>query len=245
MAPPGSLRAATTFPSVLRYGGSARTTFPSVPRANTGLTSLTELHFPSALARHSFHFLPPSRYFPVCPAASGGVVMETGPALAAQAQQDPGRGERAGDPQPLLEAPECSYDPGTSQPLTRVDPVSGLLGSLRPGGAPLAPRSDWAPPDGAPPSPRLSLPSTPPLRLRLCNTLTGQEWLLQTRGTEVGVLLREALPWNAHIRGYTWRWGGGTPLDPQLPPPHPEPPLDPEGAPETVLLYFADDFVEV
>ncbi|XP_069739261.1 vasodilator-stimulated phosphoprotein-like [Phaenicophaeus curvirostris] len=91
--------------------------------------------------------------------------METGAASAAQAQQrggGPGLGGRRGDPQPLLEAPNHSLDPEIRKPLSRVDPSSGLLRSLRQGGPPPAPRSDWAPPEGPPPPP--PPPSPPPAR---------------------------------------------------------------------------------
>uniref|UniRef100_A0A663F4I9 Uncharacterized protein n=1 Tax=Aquila chrysaetos chrysaetos TaxID=223781 RepID=A0A663F4I9_AQUCH len=97
-----------------------------------------------------------------------------------------------GDPQlrPLLEAAGSDvshwFDPQTGDPLTRVDPQSGLLCCCvpgGPGGAPPEPRSDWAPPETPPwwEDPRLEVGrlTAAPQHLRLCNTLTGQEHVIE------------------------------------------------------------------
>ncbi|XP_074898403.1 cytochrome b5 domain-containing protein 1 isoform X2 [Buteo buteo] len=132
------------------------------------------------------------------------------------------------------------------QPLTRVDPQSGLLCCCVPGGpgaAPPEPRSDWAPPETPPwwEDPRLEVGrlTAAPQHLRLLNTLTGQEHVIEACGEQAGGLVERALPWNAHAGGYAWRCGGA-PLHPDQPPPAP----DRDGSPPTVLLYFTDDFLE-
>ncbi|XP_074898405.1 cytochrome b5 domain-containing protein 1 isoform X3 [Buteo buteo] len=78
------------------------------------------------------------------------------------------------------------------QPLTRVDPQSGLLCCCVPGGpgaAPPEPRSDWAPPETPPwwEDPRLEVGrlTAAPQHLRLLNTLTGQEHVIEPQGEAV------------------------------------------------------------
>ncbi|XP_029862905.1 cytochrome b5 domain-containing protein 1 isoform X1 [Aquila chrysaetos chrysaetos] len=142
--------------------------------------------------------------------------------------------DRQGDPQlrPLLEAAGSDvshwFDPQTGDPLTRVDPQSGLLCCCvpgGPGGAPPEPRSDWAPPETPPwwEDPRLEVGrlTAAPQHLRLCNTLTGQEHVIEACGEQAGGLVERALPWNAHVGGYAWRCGGA-PLHPDQPPPAPD-----------------------
>ncbi|XP_074991142.1 cytochrome b5 domain-containing protein 1 isoform X2 [Calonectris borealis] len=97
--------------------------------------------------------------------------------------------DRPGDPQlrPLLEAAGSDvshwFDPQTGDPLTRVDPQSGLRRWCLPGGAPPEPRSDWAPPRSPPwwADPRLEVGrlTAEPRPLRLRNTLTGQEHVIE------------------------------------------------------------------
>ncbi|XP_074991143.1 cytochrome b5 domain-containing protein 1 isoform X3 [Calonectris borealis] len=100
--------------------------------------------------------------------------------------------DRPGDPQlrPLLEAAGSDvshwFDPQTGDPLTRVDPQSGLRRWCLPGGAPPEPRSDWAPPRSPPwwADPRLEVGrlTAEPRPLRLRNTLTGQEHVIEPWG---------------------------------------------------------------
>lgn len=70
-----------------------------------------------------------------------------------------------------------------------MDPQSGLLCCCVPGGpgrAPPEPRSDWAPPETPPwwEDPRLEVGrlTAAPQHLRLLNTLTGQEHVIEVRG---------------------------------------------------------------
>ncbi|XP_071656230.1 cytochrome b5 domain-containing protein 1 [Patagioenas fasciata] len=172
----------------------------------------------------------------------------------------PGLRDRAGDPElrPLLDAAGSDvshwFDPQTGDPLQRVEPRSGLVRGVPPGGPPLEPRSDWVPPRDPPwwGDPRLCVGTVTgtPRHLRLRNNLTGDDIVIEVCGEQAGGLLQGALPWNTHILGYAWRCGG-VPVSPHLPPPPPDgddgdgDDGDGDDSPPTVLLYFADDFVEV
>ncbi|XP_074427472.1 cytochrome b5 domain-containing protein 1, partial [Larus michahellis] len=155
--------------------------------------------------------------------------------------------ERPGDPElrPLREAAGTDvthwFDPQSGEPLSRRDPRSGLPRLLLPGAPPPEPRSDHAPPRGAPwwRDPRLEVGhvTAAPRLLRLRNALTGQEHVIQACGEQAGGLVERALPWNAHGGGYAWRCGGA-PLPLDGPPPAPAP----DGSAPTLLLHFADDF---
>ncbi|KAM6325733.1 cytochrome b5 domain-containing protein 1 isoform 2-T5 [Alca torda] len=168
-----------------------------------------------------------------------GRVLRLGPVLR----------ERPGDPElrPLREAAGTDvthwFDPQSGEPLSRADPRSGLRRLLLPGAPPPEPRSDHAPPRGAPwwRDPRLEVGhvTAAPRLLRLRNALTGQEHVIQACGEQAGGLVGRALPWNAHGGGYAWRCGGA-PLPLDGPPPAPAP----DGSAPTLLLHFADDFRE-
>ncbi|XP_071888328.1 cytochrome b5 domain-containing protein 1 [Anas platyrhynchos] len=176
--------------------------------------------------------------------------------------------ERRGDPslRPLLEALGTDishwFDPQTGEPRTRVDPRTGCVSFRSPGAAllgdpPPTPSSDWVPPPPWWRDPRreVGLLSAAPRLLRLLNTLTGQQHLLEVCGEEtVEDIQRRALPWNANARNYTWRSGGVT-LHPTLtleengvPDDTPELlrlAMDPVEFATTVLLYFRDNFSEL
>ncbi|GAB0201161.1 cytochrome b5 domain-containing protein 1 [Grus japonensis] len=126
----------------------------------------------------------------------------------------PGLGQRPGDPQ-LLEA-------AGSDVTHWFDPQTG-----------------HSPPWWGDPQLEVGRLTAAPRRLRLCNTLTGQEQVIEACGEQAGGLVQRALPWNAHAGGYAWRCGGA-PLHPDQPSPDPHP----DGSPPTVLLYFTDDFIE-
>ncbi|XP_030330387.1 atherin-like [Strigops habroptila] len=88
------------------------------------------------------------------------------------------------------------------------------------------------PPPPAPPS--KGGPQGPIQRLRLLNTLTGQQATVQS--DSVRGPLQGALLWNAHAGGYAWR-SGGAPLRPEDPLP-PAPPAEP-GSPPRVPPHGA------
>ncbi|XP_068785469.1 cytochrome b5 domain-containing protein 1 isoform X3 [Struthio camelus] len=178
--------------------------------------------------------------------------------------------EHHGDPRlrPLLEAAGTDishwFDPRTQDLLRRVDPHTGLPGYRAPGGGlldvpPPAPRSDWVPPARPPwwrdPRYEVGRLGARPRRLRVLNTLTGQQDVLEVCAEEtLHDILRRYLPRNAHAGSYSWRHGGAA-LDmertleqngvadegPELR----RLGLDPERHLPALLLYFNDDFTEL
>eukprot|EP00076_Gallus_gallus_P029641 XP_015153815.1 cytochrome b5 domain-containing protein 1 [Gallus gallus] len=152
------------------------------------------------------------------------------------------------------------FDPESGDPLPRVEPRTGQTGSRYPLGTPgssqsLTPRSDGAPPLDAAwwRDPRLQVGrlTAAPRLLRLCNTLTGQNCVVEVCGEEpVGEALWRAKAWKEQLERYTACYGG-VPLRLHLSLEQNGIPdstselrslrLDPKDFIPTVLLYFNDD----
>ncbi|XP_021238382.1 cytochrome b5 domain-containing protein 1 [Numida meleagris] len=152
------------------------------------------------------------------------------------------------------------FDPESGDPLPRVEPCTGQTSSRYPVGSPgssqpRTPRSDGAPPlDTAwwrDPWLQVGRLTAAPRLLRLCNTLTGQNHIIEVCGEEpVGAALWRARGWNEQLERYTACYGG-VPLCPHLTLEQNGIPdttselrslrLDPKDFIPTVLLYFGDD----
>ncbi|XP_031464583.1 cytochrome b5 domain-containing protein 1 isoform X2 [Phasianus colchicus] len=152
------------------------------------------------------------------------------------------------------------FDPESGDPLLRVEPRTGQIGSRYPlgtpgGSRPLTPRSDGAPARDAAwwRDPRLQVGrlTADPRLLRLCNALTGQTCVIEVCGEEpVGAALRRARGWKGQLEKYTACYGG-VPLSLHLSLEQNGIPdstselrslrLDPKDFIPTVLLYFNDD----
>ncbi|XP_065585871.1 cytochrome b5 domain-containing protein 1-like [Cyrtonyx montezumae] len=177
-----------------------------------------------------------------------------------------GRVYELGDvtPPPLLDAVGTDvshrFDPESGDPLPRVEPCTGQTSSRYPVGTsgssqPHTPRSDGAPPwdvvwwrDS-----RLHVGhlTAAPCLLRFCNTLTGQNHVIEVCREElVEAALRRAQGWNEQLERYTVCYGG-VPLCLHLTLEQNGIPdstselrslrLDPKDFIPTVLLYFNDN----
>ncbi|XP_065593833.1 cytochrome b5 domain-containing protein 1-like [Cyrtonyx montezumae] len=174
--------------------------------------------------------------------------------------------ERRGDVTllPLLDAVGTDishwFDPESGDPLPRVEPCTGQTSFRYPvetSGSfqPHTPRTDEAPPRDVVwwRDSRLHvghLTSASRL-LRLCNTLTGQNHVIEVcREESLEAALRRAQSWNEHLERYVACYGG-VPLSPHLTLEQNGIPdstselrslrLDPKDFIPTVLLYFNDD----
>lgn len=108
------------------------------------------------------------------------------------------------------------FAPGGADVRTFVDPVTNLVSPYLPSGRlphipPTGrPTTDWAPPNAPPwwrnPALVVGRLSARPRRIRVVNTLTAHEHLLDVGGEQtIREIALKYLEYNAHAAGYTWK----------------------------------------
>ncbi|XP_077170485.1 cytochrome b5 domain-containing protein 1 [Paroedura picta] len=168
---------------------------------------------------------------------------------------------------PILEAAGKDishwFNPKTKDILTHIDPLTGCLKYYTPQGRfihipPPLPRSDWANDFGKPwwkdSKYEVGILSAKTRRIRIINTLTSQEHVLEVCSEEsIWEILRRYLPFNAHAASYTWKYEGvNLDMDWNLEQNHiPDEDeefynlnMDADAFTPAILLYFNDDLTE-